>query len=219
MSEKKKLGLLWGIAVCVSIVAVVMSWVNSRGSNEELFKDIGRDLSEAVNGDYKDYRFEYSSIDYIYMSKKEKQLIVEVLKSIADNTVYEVADTVYKTQIEFNTGSIVMELKAKYLGLNVHEELGLLEIKELESNKYWDSVEKFVRENFKYKQTGKVDIQEILASKAGQCYSFSELGYLLGKEKGESVRMVATSNHAWNRVENESGVREVDLTSGLEEVE
>lgn len=215
MSDRAKLGILWAITIVV-VISLSMAYGLRGDTVERILTGIGEDTKNAVNGEYRNYEFRYNHIGNLFLNSDDKRTIVEVVKSSADNIIYEIADTVYNTRIEFRGVTVTVFLEAKYKDIGVSEYLGIEEVEELSDSEFWELVEKSIKGQFKYGGVGKVDLPHVLDTGLGQCYSFSEMVYMLGKENNRDVRMEVNSTHAWNKVKIDGKEVELDVTTGME---
>lgn len=201
----------------IVLVAYVVSGVRaSDATAHSIVAKLGVGIQEAVDGEYEDREIKVTSLNNVFLSKRDKELINEVIKSLADNEYFEVADTVYKTRLVFSGLSATLHLDAKYKDLKVSEHLGLEIPDGMEDAEFWEYVTKTVQDEYTYKTSGKVDLQTVIEDKSGQCYSYSEMLYVIGKEQGRDVRMEVNSVHAWNVAKINGEEKEVDVTYGME---
>lgn len=208
--------IAWCLAVVIVIVAYVVSGVKaSDATAHSIVAKLGVGIQEAVDGEYEDREIEVTSLNNVFLSRRDKEVINEVIKSLADNEYFEVADTVYKTRLEFSGLSVTLHLDAKYKDLKVSEHLGLEMPDGMGDAEFWEYVTGRVQDEYTYKTSGKIDLQTVLEDKSGQCYSFAEMLYVVGKEHGRDVRMAVNSVHAWNVAKINGEEKEVDVTYGM----
>lgn len=208
--------IAWCLAVMIVLVAYVVSGVKaSEATAHSIIAKLGVGVEEAVDGEYEDREIKVTSLNHVFLSTRDKELINEVIKSLADNEYFEVADTVYKTRLEFSGLSVTLHLDAKYKELKVSEQLGLEIPEGMGDAEFWEYVTGRVQDEYSYKTSGKVDLQTVIEDKSGQCYSFSEMLYVIGKEQGRDVRMAVNSIHAWNVAKIDGEEKEVDVTHGM----
>jgi len=209
--------IAWCLAVMIVLVAYVVSGVKaSDATAHSIIAQLGAGIQEAVDGEYKDREIKVTSLNHVFLSKRDKELVNEVIKSLADNEYFEVADTVYKTRLEFSGLSVTLNLDAKYKDLKVSEHLGLEIPDGMGDAEFWEYVMETVRDKYTYKNSGKVDLSKVIADKSGQCYSYAEMLYVIGKENKRDVRMEVNSIHAWNVAKINGEEKEVDVTYGME---
>lgn len=199
----------------IVLVAYVVSGVRaSDATAHSIVAKLGVGIQEAVDGEYEDREIKVTSLNNVFLSR-DKELINEVIKSLADNEYFEVADTVYKTRLVFSGLSATLHLDAKYKDLKVSEHLGLEIPDGMGDVEFWEYVTKTVQDEYTYKTSGKVDLSKVIEDKSGQCYSYAEMLYVIGKEHGRDVRMAVNSVHAWNVAKINGEEKEVDVTYGM----
>lgn len=217
MSEKSVRRGLWGaVGVLVLVFSVVVMSRSAEGLKVQLLWDMGKDLEKTVYGKYEDKEYEYWNPVYFLFDEGDRVNIVEILKSTVDNEYHEMADTVYDTSVEFKGAKVILKAQAKYKDIDIQKELGIEEFASLSEDEYWSKVHEHILKNYKYRINDKVDLSEFLKDRKGQCYSLSELGYLIGKQRGNVIRMKVSTVHAWNVIIYGDRERYVDFTVGME---
>lgn len=208
--------ITWGIAVLIVVVAYVVSGVRASDNMvQSIVVQLGKGIQEAVDGEYKDREIKVTSLNNIFLSRRDKELVNEVIKSVVGTDYFELADTVYKTKLVFSGDTATLHLDAKYKDLEVSEHLGLEIPDGMGDAEFWKYVTKTVQDEYTYKHSGKVDLQTVIEDKSGQCYSYAEMLYVIGKEQGRDVRIAVDSMHAWNVAKINGEEKEVDVTQGM----
>lgn len=210
--------LMWGAVVCTTAVfTFTYGGVFITDAKIDAMTKLNEEMKLAVQEPYEDKDIRISDIRFAFLSKNDKQELAASLKSLVEQNYYEFADSVYDSTLRFEPFAIEYNLDAQYKDVEVHKSLGIEDYKALPKDEYIEAVTKYLRENFKYKVREKINIPTFIDEKIGQCYSYSELFYLLGKERNMNIRIELNGYHSWNSYEDDNEKKiEFDATTNME---